>query len=284
MGSEESHPLKHHHKNPLKTHKIHGINWLHEDYCLTRVPYNASLDFPHNLELGNPPIREKDVTTSIASSYPIPSILIGLVQAIWGTITIYRARGDQIEQYGLAAFGLTVTPYAWMSVLNGIANALTPSYPSMYIIETPTLKQAEEEGKGFFYGKICIKLISSKSACELATTKASWKTKTFWKEISVNFFLGLVPLAIVGIITRFQTGNSTSDDDWVVNILWISGGIITGPFLFIREKTHWKGPSGSFVTATQFVILLYLIVVAIGGMIYVVASIYDFGICTLLHD
>lgn len=60
------------------------------------------------------------------STYNIPKLIIGLVQAIWATSTLYRARGDQIDRYGYAAFGLTVTPYAFMSVLNIIANISNP--------------------------------------------------------------------------------------------------------------------------------------------------------------
>ncbi len=74
---------------------------------------------------------------TVASSSNLLQLVISIVQAIWAIVTIYRARGDQIAQYGYAAFGLTVAPYAFMSVMNLLANMSTPSYPAMFLIRTP---------------------------------------------------------------------------------------------------------------------------------------------------
>jgi hypothetical protein len=49
--------------------------------------------------------------TSISSSYNIVGGLIALAQAIYTSVTLYQTRGDQINQYGYAAFGLTVAPF-----------------------------------------------------------------------------------------------------------------------------------------------------------------------------
>ena len=46
------------------------------------------------------------------------------MQAVWAIITLYRARADQIQEFGCAAFGLTVAPYAFMSVMNIIGSLL----------------------------------------------------------------------------------------------------------------------------------------------------------------
>jgi hypothetical protein len=51
----------------------------------------------------------------IGASYSLPKILIGLFQAVWAVVTLYKVRGDQLDLYGYAAFGLTVAPYAFMS-------------------------------------------------------------------------------------------------------------------------------------------------------------------------
>ncbi|RYP63526.1 hypothetical protein DL771_009222 [Monosporascus sp. 5C6A] len=125
---------------------IHGEHWLDKDskYYLAIVPPTASMQFA--------PDSGKDITITrepenkpeaiVASSYNFLKLFISLIQAIWAVTTIYRARGDQIQQYGYAAFGLTVAPYAFMSVMNTLANMLTPDYPSMFLIRTPTMNKS----------------------------------------------------------------------------------------------------------------------------------------------
>lgn len=67
-----------------------------------------------------------------------------------GIVTLYRTRGLQIEQFGYAAFGLTVFPYSSMSFVNLIANFLQPTYPALYIVETELLQSLRRE-----YPEVC---------------------------------------------------------------------------------------------------------------------------------
>ena len=48
-------------------------------------------------------------------SAEVASAVVAIAQVIFSSITIYRARGDQIEKYGYAAYGLSAYPYALMS-------------------------------------------------------------------------------------------------------------------------------------------------------------------------
>ena len=57
-------------------------------------------------------------------------------------MTLYRARGDQLKQYGYAAFALTVIPYLMMSVLNLCSNLLLADYPSIFITRSCELDEA----------------------------------------------------------------------------------------------------------------------------------------------
>jgi hypothetical protein len=82
----------------------------------------------------------------LSSSLNIQKMLISFIHALWAIIMVYRARGNQIETYGYAAFGLTVAQYAFMSVLNIGANLLRPEYPNCFLIRTPLMEQAEKEG------------------------------------------------------------------------------------------------------------------------------------------
>ncbi|KAI8247765.1 hypothetical protein K4K53_001448 [Colletotrichum sp. SAR 10_77] len=68
---------------------------------------------------------------------------------IFAISTLYRTRGDQIERYGYAAFGLTVIPYAWMSLINLVGNAICPQYDKIYVVSSRALRDlqlARKEG------------------------------------------------------------------------------------------------------------------------------------------
>jgi len=63
-----------------------------------------------NAALANPGFYNEPL--ALASMYSFLKLLISLIQATWAIITLYRARGNQIDEYRYAAFGLTVAPYA----------------------------------------------------------------------------------------------------------------------------------------------------------------------------
>ena len=81
------------------------------------------------------------------------SAVVAIAQVIFSSITIYRARGEQIEKYGYAAYGLSVYPYALMSVANLIKLAVCGRYPYAYVLRTATLVEAERNG-GVFEGAV----------------------------------------------------------------------------------------------------------------------------------
>lgn len=60
---------------------------------------------------------------------------------MYGTTTLYRARGDQTERYGYAAFSLYVIPYTLMSVANLCCACLLPDYPTIYVVRS---KESDE--------------------------------------------------------------------------------------------------------------------------------------------
>jgi hypothetical protein len=87
--------------------------------------------------------------TAISSSYNIVGGLIALAQAIYTSVTLYQTRGDQINQYGYAAFGLTVAPFVLMSIINLIGNIFSPIYSAIYMIETSVMTEARRHGCRF---------------------------------------------------------------------------------------------------------------------------------------
>jgi hypothetical protein len=78
--------------------------------------------------------------SKISCSYSSVKVLVALLQAFFAATTLYDARGDQITRYGYAAFGLTVTPYLLMSLVNLVGNLVCPEYPAMYLVENQTLR------------------------------------------------------------------------------------------------------------------------------------------------
>lgn len=121
--------------------KIHGSHQLPEGYQFAFVPRNTAV-----LKL------ENSITPEISSSYNWIGAVVALVQSSYASFTLYRTRGDQIRRFGYASFGLTVAPYAVMSVLNLFGNLVTPDYPKLYLVESEVMGEAKQrEGAKFDY-------------------------------------------------------------------------------------------------------------------------------------
>jgi len=68
--------------------------------------------------------------------------MVAIAQVLYASYTLYETRGDQLNQYGYAAFGLTAIPYIIMSCVNLLGNLLTPNYPTLYLVSSPELVEA----------------------------------------------------------------------------------------------------------------------------------------------
>jgi hypothetical protein len=84
--------------------------------------------------------RELD---GISMSYSFSKGVIAVFQIIYASTTLYQARGNQITRFGYAAFGLTVTPYILMSIINLLSSLLTPEFPSVYLVRDSVMDQVE---------------------------------------------------------------------------------------------------------------------------------------------
>jgi hypothetical protein len=92
---------------------------------------------------------ENDHVCSMPSSYNRTSTVIAIGQILYAAGTIYQTRGDQLSRYGYVAFGLTVTPYIVMSVVNLLGNLLNPEYPESYLVESQIMDEARRRGGKF---------------------------------------------------------------------------------------------------------------------------------------
>ncbi|KAL8348678.1 hypothetical protein RB598_001783 [Gaeumannomyces tritici] len=139
----------------LSTTKVHGFYELPDGYELVVVQANATFDQdpvePDGEQWNRGLVWEKmkralrsQRTTVISCSHNYIKSGISLAQLLFSLWTLYRTKLDQIDQFGYAAFGLTVAPYAWMSIINGLGNLFCPQYDCLYIAESQGLRDFAE--------------------------------------------------------------------------------------------------------------------------------------------
>ncbi|KAF2994280.1 hypothetical protein E8E13_003099 [Curvularia kusanoi] len=117
---------------------IHGrVRDLPEDYGLGFLP-------PNSLFEDDPDGEGKKMT--ICSDWSILKVIISMAQLLFAVATLYRTRGDQVNQFGFAAFGLTVIQYALMAFINLVGNLMRAQHPAVYLIQTKTMLLAQQEG------------------------------------------------------------------------------------------------------------------------------------------
>jgi hypothetical protein len=259
---------------------IHGQYHLPDSYRLAFVPLDAAV------ELESP---EGASHKALSSSYNFPKILVSFVQATWAIITLYRARGDQIQQYGYAAFGLTVAPYALMSVMNIIGTFLNPEYPALFLVQTPLMIEAEFESEGgFFAAHIHFKAAEDRPGTNHSSNNHNKATEIKSLTITIGSILvGSIPLAIIGGLSGFRAQNSTSLQrgftmSWLVLGIWHGPPIIRMMLMNTDSVTDSEVESRAVRVIGPICVYLVYGVAAIGGMVVVGQMIRDFGVCTLL--
>ena len=90
----------------------------------------------------------------LSSNYNLPKGLIAIFQTLYASATLYRTRGDQIQRYGYAAFGLTAAPYVVMSIINLLGTMLTPDYPCVYLVRSEIMDEASRRKGAKFEGMV----------------------------------------------------------------------------------------------------------------------------------
>ncbi|RYP74288.1 hypothetical protein DL771_003109 [Monosporascus sp. 5C6A] len=152
----------------LAATRFHGCWKLPKGYNLIVVPRETKFVDDEPVQLPRLPLlqavwrwmttyfrAEEEPRIVISCSYNAVKILVALGQLIFAIVTLYRTRGDQIELYGYAAFGLTVVPFAWMSFLNLLANAICPEYSTKFLVESATLDELRSSPSYGNQGNAC---------------------------------------------------------------------------------------------------------------------------------
>ena len=129
--------------------KLHGVCKLPAGYELALLPPNSYVteNREHQgLEMPQP-------SYGISSSYNLSKGLIAIFQLVYSSFTLYNSRGNQLQQYGFASFGLTVTPYLVMSMVNLASTLLTPEYSTVFMVKSEIMGEASRRG-GIFDGVV----------------------------------------------------------------------------------------------------------------------------------
>lgn len=138
----------------MSVNKFHGKALLPPGYDWRDVHAEAKISWAESNRpgggydegwMGPPP--------DISSQYNWMQSLIAIFQVGSAGLTLYRSRGDQIERFGYAAYGLTVVPYLIMSIVNLMAQIATADYPNVYMVASAEMEEARKRG-GVFDGVV----------------------------------------------------------------------------------------------------------------------------------
>lgn len=125
---------------------VHGICRLPPGFELAIIHSKSTVTELDHVENTQQAVMklEPSIPTQISSSYSALKAVVALLQALFAMATLIGTRGDQLKRYGLAAFGLKVIPYLFMSLLNLLCNLFVPDYPTVYLVETEVLQEAKK--------------------------------------------------------------------------------------------------------------------------------------------
>jgi hypothetical protein len=158
--------------------KIHGTCRLPHGYTLAAVPRDAAFL----------PQAEGD-EFSLSSNYSAIKAMVAIAQSIYAGTTLYNARGDQINKYGYAAFGLTVTPYLVMSIVNLIGALITPQYPCLYVVGSTVLDEARRRNECHVDGTVGRLIEIEASTSFEMSSQSTQDTFSYWTCSSLSFKL-----------------------------------------------------------------------------------------------
>ena len=275
---------------------------LPRGYSLTGLPSNAKIISDVGDEPGD---------TELCSSYNVPKAIIAIIQTIYASITLYRARDDQIQRYGYAAFGLTVLPYLIMSIMNLFATSLLSDYSSLYIVRSLELDEAITAGAQVdgAVGRIVQSTIENdrfltsnayESLLSITHVHSNievpcyppihfeevggerWTPSGIYNSLAlVLYVFGAAPIAIIGIWTRFDAGKSTKAQR-VWTMVWLVMDIFYGPMLNILsdcDKPKEIFPLLERSRSFWWMLTAAGTIPAIGGFVVVAQMLRAYGTC-----
>jgi hypothetical protein len=244
---------------------VNGGYKLTDQYCLLIVPPKAPISASAT--------SSKALHVELASSLNIAKLLISLAQTAFAIASIYRARSDQIERFGYAAFGLTVVPFGFMSIMNILGNCFQPEYPSMFLIRTPMMQEAERNGC-YFENELDVEISRGGSPTNVLN---AWRHRLNVQAFRGGVLAVIVLLPIIGGLSGFRGGQSTSIERGFT-MAWLAVSLAFGPYMRLTQLALSDGP----FTDRWGGLFSYLVMCGapgIGGMVVVGKMIQKFGLC-----
>jgi len=264
--------------------KIHGRCVLPPGYVLVELPPGTPLKKFRKGTANEPPRSAKEFR--LAYTYNVPKVLVGLFQVVWGAVTLYRARGNQIDMYGYAAFGLSAAPYVFMSCANIAVALVTPEYPTLYLVYCPAMEGFLEDCDGIV---AAIDTGVQRPRTERISAD-NFETNAFIYLMGY-FVTAIAPLAIVGGLTMFKSGDwsTMSERGWMMSWLVIGAAssvvVRTMNTFMFHTSDDSRGINGFRVGDIVVVgsVMTLLCIPAIGGMVTVGRLLGAYGICSRIN-
>jgi hypothetical protein len=220
-------------------------------------------------------------------------MIIAIGQLLFAVSTLYRTRGNQLAQFGYAAFGLTVTQYAWMSLINFSALMICPQYSSLFVVESSaldTLRGIVQAGEFPLTGAVGRITPETERNLQKDHDLARGQKRPPLIDASRLIFLSrsvvlayAVPIAIIGGISRFSPGSSEAYQRVLV-MLWLIWGMQGLSYLVILEALFDSRPviklSAPRANVNSILLtLFYYSAPAIAGFVVVGKMINEYGVC-----
>ena len=238
--------------------KIHGICSLPAGYELMRLHWQVLVE------------PDPEEPAFLDSSQNSAKSLASVVQLVYASITVYSSSGSQLDRYGYAAFGLTVVPYACMSLMNLIGGVMTPDYSHVYIVRSEVLEEARARG-GQFCGTVGRLTVGPSAEPQQRRDTVCFdgvdeeSRKVFYKDPGTFTYGDRGPTTIIiPPVGRFVVGDRGMEywPSQLLSVLLTSIAVL-GPYIVIAALTKFK-PQSSTVSQRGW-ILSWLVIGQVGG-------------------
>jgi hypothetical protein len=248
--------------------KIHGVISLPRGYWFRIVK--------EEIDLAD---EENGRTVRLACNTSRLQSMFAIIQLLYSCFTLYQTKGDQLQLYGSAAYGLTVIPYAVMSFVNLVAHFIIPQYPALFMVRTPTMVAAEAateaaEEVGRFDG--CITEITD----DRRTPREEFPPFGTTLALCLFIFGAAMPPILYRCLSGFKGGTITTDAQRAWTLYWLISGQVCG-FLMAGWKLQAHDDNGRLIDSPLHILFFVVASVpAIGGLVTVGQMLVVRGDCT----
>jgi hypothetical protein len=171
-----------------------------------------------------------------------------------------------------------------MSFVNLCANLMCPEYPSMYLVGSAAFQQRFDGVVGTLTNDSYEKCVLNSSGNQ---PSLQTRTKKIFGLIVFTGLAALVPIAVIGLISRFQSGSHSTATQQIWVSLWLLYGVYFGVISPLLQRAFeerpilntWAMGLGSMIARLLAVLTFLLGFGAVLGFIRVGQMIVAYGVC-----